>query len=120
MKHFYLRLLSTGLLFCCFLFQTTAQNALDFDGINNYVSVPNASAQIANGNMAISFWVYPRNTAPGYPNFDGMVGFRNDSNADFYILHLNATSVEARFKNSNGVDHDIVYGAVPPKGVEVA
>jgi hypothetical protein len=112
MKNFNFKWLLTGLLFCCFLSQTTAQNALDFDGADDYITVPGASAQIANGSMAISCWVYPTNPAPNYPNFDGIVGFRNDSNADFYLLHLNATSVEARFKNSSGVDHDIVYSGL--------
>lgn len=92
--------------------QITAQNAIDFDGTNDFIAVPNASSLIANGNLSMSFWAYPTNPAPNYPNFDGMAGFRNDANADFYILHLNATTVEARFRNSAGVKFDVVYSGV--------
>ncbi len=92
----------------------TAQNALKFDGNGDYVTVPNASAPIANKDLSLSFWVYPTNTSPSFPNFDGMAGFRNNSNADFYILHLSATQVEARFRNSTGTNYDILYNNLVP------
>ena len=64
-------------------------NALDMDGGNDHVTVSNASARIStNSNMSMTFWVYPKNTSPSFPNFDGFAGFRNNSNADFYILQL--------------------------------
>ena len=91
---------------------TQSQNALDFDGTNDYITVPNASNLIANKNLSISFWVYPENTSPSFPNFDGIAGFRNNSNADFYILQLSATSVEARFRNSSNTNYDIVYSGL--------
>ena len=90
------------------------QNAMDFDGIDDYITVPNASSYVANGNMSISFWVYPTNPAPNYPNFDGFAGFRNNTTADFYILHLSTTTVEARFRNSAGANFDIIYAGLVP------
>ncbi|MCB9284618.1 MAG: T9SS type A sorting domain-containing protein [Lewinellaceae bacterium] len=89
-----------------------AQGALDFDGIDDQIVVPGASALIANSNLSLSFWVYPTNPAPNYPNFDGFAGFRNNSNADFYILHYSTTKVEARFRNSSGVVFDILYNGM--------
>ncbi|MCB9232172.1 MAG: T9SS type A sorting domain-containing protein [Bacteroidia bacterium] len=92
------------LLLISFATRVQAQNAVDFDGINDYVSVPNASALIANGNISMALWVYPTNPSPNYPNFDGIIGFRNDINADFYLLHLTTTTLEARFRNSAGTN----------------
>jgi len=85
---------------------------MHFDGINDFISVPNASNVIANKNLSLSFWVYPTNPAPNFPNFDGMAGFRNNANADFYILHLSSTTVEARFRNSSGTNYDIVFSGL--------
>jgi hypothetical protein len=88
---------------------TNAQNALDFDGNDDKISIPNASSLVVNGDVSMSFRVYARNPNPGYPNFDGMAGFRNENDADFYILHYNATTLEARFRNSSGVKYDLLY-----------
>lgn len=83
--------------------------AFDFDDVNDYVSVPNASSLIStNPAMSMSCWVYPTNPAASYPNFDGFMGFRNDFNADFYLLQLSSTQVEARFRNSAGTNFDVV------------
>ena len=83
-------------------------NALDFDGSNDQVSVTNASARITTGTgISMTFWVYPTNTSPSFPNFDGLAGFRNNSSADFYILQLSSTNVEARFRNSSGTNYDL-------------
>ena len=79
-------------------------NAFDFDDVNDYVSVPNASGLISTTTaMSMSCWVFPTNAAAGWPNFDGFLGFRNDVNADFYLLQLNSTTVEARFRGNAGV-----------------
>ena len=86
-----------------------SQSVLDFDGINDFVVVPGASAYIANSPMSLSAWVYPTNSTAGWPDFDGIIGFRNDANADFYLLQLSSTSIEARFRNSSGINYDIVY-----------
>ncbi|MEO0898151.1 MAG: LamG-like jellyroll fold domain-containing protein [Bacteroidota bacterium] len=88
------------------------QNVMDFDGINDNITVSNASSFIANGQLSLSFWIYPTNPNTGWPDFDGYAGFRNEFNADFYLLQLNASTVEARFRNSSGIIHDIVYNGL--------
>lgn len=87
-----------------------AQNALHFDGVDDHVSVPNAS-DLIDGSTAISMtlWVYPENTASGFPDFDGVAGFRNDVDADFYILQLASNNVEARFRDKFGTVYTITY-----------
>ncbi len=85
-----------------------SNNALAFDGINDYVAVPAASALIANSTgMSLTAWVYPTNPSPVFPNFDGFAGFRNNLNADFYLLQYSATSVEARFTGTSGVNYTL-------------
>lgn len=101
------------LLFISLGFQSSqAQNALDFDGIDDRATALNASSLIANGNISMACWVYPTNPAAGWPDFDGIAGFRNGSNADFYFLQLSSTSLEVRFRNSSGSSFDIVYGGL--------
>ena len=79
------------------------QNALDFDNNGDQVQVANASALIANqSGISLSCWVYPRNAAPNFPDFDGIAGFRNEVDCDFYLLHFTASSVEARMRNNAG------------------
>ncbi len=81
-----------------------SQNALDFDGVNDKVTVPAASSLITSGTgISLACWVYPRNAAPAYPDFDGFAGMRNESDADFYILQTSPSdNIEARFRNSTG------------------
>jgi Concanavalin A-like lectin/glucanases superfamily/Secretion system C-terminal sorting domain len=87
-----------------------SDNALYFDNFDDHVTVPNASAVIANSNaISMTMWIYPENTAPTFPDYDGFGGFRNNSNADFFFLQLTATNVEARFRNSAGIAYDIVF-----------
>ena len=72
----------------------------------DYVEMPNASAVIANKpSFTVSGWVKPKaNTDHG-----GLMGFRNNVNADLYLLQLqNTNNVEARFRNSTGANFDIV------------
>jgi Concanavalin A-like lectin/glucanases superfamily/Secretion system C-terminal sorting domain len=86
------------------------QNALDFDNVDDQVTVANASATIANStNISLTMWVYPANTTISFPNFDGFAGFRNNVDADFYLIHYTPTGVEARFRNSAGVLTDVIY-----------
>jgi hypothetical protein len=86
-----------------------SNNALAFDGVNDAVTVPGASALIANSaGMSLTCWVYPTNAAPSFPNFDGFAGIRNNTDADFYLLQFSATSVEARFRGTSGIAYDIV------------
>ncbi|WNJ17010.1 LamG-like jellyroll fold domain-containing protein [Pontibacter sp. G13] len=78
-------------------FGQTPSNALDFDGLDDYVSVANGTAAMVGSEFSISGWVYSNAS-----NFGGLFGWRNNSDADFYLFQLNATDVEARFRNSAG------------------
>ena len=80
---------------------------LDFNSATlDYVEMPNASSVIANKTeFTISGWVNPQMDA----SHSGFFGFRNNSDADFFLLQLqNSTNVEARFRNSAGVNFDIL------------
>lgn len=88
-------------------------NGMSMDGIDDYVAVSGSSALVANlGSFSMACWVYPTNAAPSFPDFDGIMGFRNDANADFYVLQLSANTFEARFRNSAGTMHTLTQGPV--------
>ena len=83
-------------------------NALAFDGVNDNVVVAGASSLIAgSGALSITAWVYPTNPSPGTTSYDGFLGFRNNVDADFYLLHYTPTVVEARFRGSSGINYDL-------------
>jgi len=84
-------------------------NALDFDGIDDQVIVPGASALIANATaMTLACWVYPTNTAPAFPDFDGIAGFRNELDCDFYMVQISpANTIEGRLRASNGLFYTV-------------
>jgi hypothetical protein len=86
------------------------QNALDFDGNDDEVTVPNASALVANApGLSITCWVKP---SAGNQH-GGIAGLRDESAADFYLLKLqNTSSVEARFRNSLGTFYTITYAGL--------
>lgn len=88
----------------CSLFSAAQpQNAFEFDGIDDYVQQASGSASLVGKTaFAMACWVYPSNASPAFPNFDGVIGYRNESNADFFILQLSATNFEARLRNSAG------------------
>lgn len=86
-----------------------AQTGIAVDGIDDVMTVPNASAHFLGQNISMSFWVYPTNPNPGFPDFDGFAGFRSESNFDFYLLQLSTSNVECRFRNNNGTAYDIVF-----------
>lgn len=96
-------LLLIGLMFMMPAVFAQQQNCLDFDGIDDYVEVPNVTAGLATlPAFSMACWVYPTNAAPAFPNFDGIMGFRNELNADFFMLQLSPTNFEVRFRNSGG------------------
>ena len=100
-----------NLLFILFISFSFSQNySLDFDGESDYVEVTNESAMIANADqMTLSGWVYPRGpNADSYTQFDGFFGFRNNEDADFYLLQLGNYKVECRLKVSGGGEFTIV------------
>lgn len=85
------------------------QSALDFDGIDDELHVSNAANSLAGSSAAtLAGWVYLRNAAPSFPDFDGIAGFRNETDADFYLLHLGPDQIEARFRNESGIEYTIV------------
>ena len=84
-KNLFIFLFISSLLSISALAQT--QNALDFDGVDDEVIVPGGASLVAGAtNMSLTCWVYPTNASPAYPNFDGIAGFRNDVDADFYLF----------------------------------
>ena len=88
-----------ALLVCTITATAQTQNALDFHGVDDRVTVANASALLVGGTgVSMSCWFYPRNAAPGFPDFDGIAGFRNENDFDFYLLQLTGTSLEARIR----------------------
>jgi len=81
-------------------------NSATFD----YVEIPNTSSVIANKTaFSISCWVNPQSNT----NHGGIIGFRNNSDADFYLLQMqNTSNIEARFRNSSGANYDIVVNNI--------
>lgn len=88
-----------------------SENAISFDNFDDFITAPSASSLLAGGSeISMTFWVLASNTAPTYPDYDGFAGFRNNNDADFYILQLTANGLEARFRNSTGVNYDVTFG----------
>ena len=105
------KIVFTAWCICCISQIASAQNqnALDFDGINDQLVAANASSLITGSTqISIACWVYPRNPAPTFPDFDGIIGFRDNLFTDFYLLQYSANSIEARFTNSSGIQYNIV------------
>jgi hypothetical protein len=107
-------ILSTAFIFFSgSMISVNAQNGLNFDGVDDYAMVSGASSTIVGGTgISMSCWVYPTNASSGWPNFDGFCGFRNESTLDFYMLQLNSTTLEARFRNSSGTNYTISYSGL--------
>ena len=97
-----------SILFISFSF--TQDYSLDFDGSSDYVEITDGSAVIANTEqMTLSGWVYPRGpNADSYTQFDGFFGFRNNEDADFYLIQLGDYKVECRLRVSDGGEFTIV------------
>ena len=88
-------------------------NYLDFDGIDDFVDVAGSENILANKNtISMSCKVYPTNAFPGFPAFNGLLGYRNEANFDFYLIQLSFDTVEARFRNSAGIQYTIVYNGL--------
>jgi len=89
------------------IYTVEAQNSysLDFDGEADYVEIIDESAMIANADqMTLSGWIYPRGpNADSWTQFDGFFGFRNEFDADFYLLQLGNYKVEGRLRSGDGV-----------------
>ena len=99
------RLLFT--LLCIPFFGIAQDYQVDFVSANtSYIEMPNASSVISNKTeYTISAWVNPQTDA----SHSGLFGFRNNTDADFFVLQLqNTNNIEARFRNSAGVQFDVV------------
>lgn len=108
-------LLTISVLISALAAQAQNQNAMAFDGVNDYVSVTGASNYVVGSTgMSITCWLYTQNTAPSYPNFDGFAGFRNDVDADFYLVQVGANAIEARFRNDQGTAFTITSQSLTP------
>lgn len=100
---------------CLFSMQVIAQteNALNFDNIDDEVQVPGGSARIAGSTqISLTCWVKPMNTNIVFPDYDGFAGIRNNVDADFYIVQFGPNRVEARFRNSSGINFDVVDSTI--------
>lgn len=86
--------------------QTTDYELLFNSATSDYVEISSGSAVIANKTaFTISGWVNPQLDN----SHSGLFGFRNNTDADFYLLQLqNTNNVEARFRNSIGIQFDII------------
>ena len=98
------------LLLLCIPFIGLAQTdyELEFNSATqDYVQMSNASSVIANKiAFSMSAWVYPQANPAAH---SGIMGFRNNTDADFYLLQLqNSNNVEARFRNSAGTNFDVL------------
>lgn len=88
-------------------------NYLDFDGVNDNVTVANSGNAVASATaISMSCKVYPKSTTTGFPNFDGFCGYRNETSFDFYLIQLTASQVEARFRNSSGAAYTLTYNGL--------
>lgn len=96
----------------CLIFTTSAQGqnqaALDFDGVDDAVVLTGGAQLVANANaLSISCWAKLSDNANNSPR--GLIGVRDDISADFYIVQLSTTEIEARFRNSNDQFFTIVH-----------
>ncbi|MDC0204304.1 DUF4983 domain-containing protein [Flavobacteriales bacterium] len=95
------------LLFPTLLIAQISDYELEFNSVTqDYVEMPNASTLIANSTtFSMSCWVNPQSNS----NHGGIIGFRNNTDADFYLLQMQTTNtIEARFRNSSGTNYDIL------------
>ncbi|MEY4594665.1 MAG: hypothetical protein RIQ47_1075, partial [Bacteroidota bacterium] len=71
---------------------------LDFDGVDDFVSVPNGTATIAGSTqITIAGWFYDNQLSYG----QGLMGFRGTAGG-FYMIQLNNGVIECRLLNSAG------------------
>ena len=105
------RIILILLFFPFIIYSQLADYELEFTSFSqDYLEMQNTSSAIANSNaFSVSAWVNPQSNT----NHGGIVGFRNNIDADFYLLQLqNTNNVEARFRNSTGVNYDIIANGI--------
>jgi hypothetical protein len=110
MKNYYLSILFIYTVFSSINLSAQNQSALDFDGIDDGIRLIGGS-QLAAGSSELSMacWVKLNNATANFPDYDGIVGLRDESSADFFMLQLTPTKIESRFRNSNGTAFTIAH-----------
>ncbi len=102
MKHFFFKISFILVILSCFAFNKVSSQSnqyLNFDGTDDYVNVPNASALLVGSTtMSMTGWFFDNNLNYG----QGMMGFRTGTEC-FYMITLANGVVEARFINSSNV-----------------
>lgn len=109
------KFLQTGLIILYFVgisIVSIAQsgNALDFDGVDDYVSVNDFSYLLANSeipSITMGGWAKCENTNISWPDFAGLFGLRNDIDCDFYLLLTSSTQIEGRYTDYDGNTYTI-------------
>ncbi|MCH8033064.1 MAG: T9SS type A sorting domain-containing protein [Bacteroidetes bacterium] len=74
-----------SLIIQCNIFAQNPGNSLDFDGSNDYISVPNATALDIANQITIELTTVVSNVAPGWSNSRQNIVFYNGSN--FFLLY---------------------------------
>lgn len=76
--------------------------AVDCDGVSGQLSVGGGASFVSNSQLlTMSCWVKPQNNALARQSQEGIVGVRNDLDADFYLSKLPGGQLEGVFTNSN-------------------
>ncbi|GAA4314311.1 hypothetical protein GCM10023115_28610 [Pontixanthobacter gangjinensis] len=77
---------------------------------NDYILAADASGMIAGkSSFTLEGWV----NSEVFGNYKGIMGFRNDADADLYLLKLPNNTIEARFRNEAGNVFNINAGILP-------
>ena len=110
MKNYYISILFIYSLFSSINLSAQNQSAIDFDGIDDGIRLIGGS-QLAAGSSELSMacWVKLNNANANFPDYDGILGLRDESTADFYMLQLTPTKIESRFRNANGTAYTIAH-----------
>ena len=110
MKNYYIAILFIYTVFSSINLSAQNQSALDFDGIDDGIRLVGGS-QLAAGSSELSMacWVKLNNANANFPDYDGILGLRDESSADFYMLQLTPTKIESRFRNANGTAYTIAH-----------
>ncbi|MHA6279521.1 T9SS type B sorting domain-containing protein [Salinimicrobium sp. CAU 1759] len=96
-------------LFTCENIENPTNYSLSFAATNGYTITEDASRDISGANgITLEGWIYPTNS--GFYQF--LMGFRNDVDADFYLLQMPNNSIEARFRNSTGTVFNMTVGSL--------
>ena len=78
-----------------------AGNALDFDGINDFAEASSSEAHQVNGDLTITFWIYPTNIAKGQQDI-----ISKDPSAEFEVF-MKSTGALA-FRHGDGAAPEII------------